>query len=174
MLMRLPNPSSLDNLWRTCVDIFICSLKYGRNVLEVERRLHHSNLWDHPVKPHLLIQPFHALSPSSVESSSVLPFLVFTSAVGLGYAHLDHQLLSMSETIEHRLLRSRKAKVGYLPEFPFHPRPSQTLPSVWTNAPGLLSLSVLRVRVATFNFFFNVSRFISLIVVVPYSVAMFR
>ena len=121
------------------------SLKYGRNVLQVEKHIHHNHVWEHTAKPQLLIQPLSALSSPSVTSSSVLSQFVFTSTIGTGYAHLDHRLHSMTETIEHRILRSRKARNVEVPEIPFNVRPIQTISGVWTNMPHLLSLSTLKV-----------------------------
>ncbi len=120
-------------------------MKYGRHVLEVEKQLHHNHIWQHTTKPHLLIQPLHALSSPSVASSNALSSFVFTTAIGTGYAHLDHRLHSMTETIEHRILRSRKARSVEVPEIPFNVRPTQTVAGVWTNMPHLLSLSTLKV-----------------------------
>ena len=115
--------------------MFPISLKYGRDVLFTESILYHNNLWGNPIKNKLLIRPMAALSAASVRSSDVLSRLVFTSAVGSGYAHLDQQLFSMPETVEHRVLRSRKSKLGVLPEFPFLQRPPETLDNVWTSIP---------------------------------------
>lgn len=121
------------------------SLKYGRTVLELEKTLYHNKLWNHPTKPHLLIQPLSTLSVASVAFSNVLQSLVFTSNVGTGYAHLDHRLHSMPETIEHRILRCRKVRNKEESEILFKTRPAQTIRGVWTNMPSLLSLSTLRV-----------------------------
>ena len=112
----------------------------------MERNLHHRQLWEQPLQPHLLIRPLDALSPAAVASSDVLPSLVFTSVLVPGYAHVDHELHSMSETIEHRILRSRKSKSAEVGEFHFTPRPVQTLPCVWTAMPQLFSLSTLKVK----------------------------
>jgi hypothetical protein len=121
------------------------SLKYGRIVLESEAIQLHNRIWNDEVKPHLLIQPLNVLSSASLKSSNILSSFVFTTAIGTGYAHLDHQLYNMPETIEHRILRSRKTKNGVAPEFPFVSRSTQTLKCLWTNMPNLLSLSVLKV-----------------------------
>ena len=84
-------------------------------------------------------------SAASVESSSGLRGLVFTRAIGTGYAHLDHQLHSTVETIEHRILRSRKSKTPDLPEFPFQSRPVQVISNQWTDVPPVFCLSPLKV-----------------------------
>ncbi len=120
----------------------------------MESNLHHQYLWSDSLKPNLLIRPLNALSHASVATSNVLPSFVFTSAVGYGYAHLDHELHSMSETIEHRILRSRKYKSIEVLEFPFTPRPVKTISCVWTTMPRLLSLSTLKVRQCLFLFNF--------------------
>lgn len=132
------------------------SLKYGRYVLGQQQDLHHNHIWGHAVKPHLLIQPLAALSSASVASSNTLPSFILTSPIATGYAHLDHRLHSMAETIEHRILRSQKARIVDLPEFPFTTRPVQTLTDVWTNMPHLLSLSTLKVR----KIFFEMSQIV--------------
>ena len=125
--------------------LFLSSLKYGCEVLALERNLHHNSTWEHSMKPHLLIQPFDKLSHSSLASSNILASMVFTSPIGSGYAHLDHELQSMPETIEHRILRSRKAKTPDAPEFIFKSHPSKILPTIWTNFPKLLIQSVIKV-----------------------------
>lgn len=118
---------------------------YGRNVLALERKIHHNWTWGHSVKPHLLIKCLDTLSHPSLTSSSILAAMVFTSPIGSGYAHLDHQLQSMPETIEHKILRSRKAKTSDVPELIFKSRPTQTLSTVWTNVPQLLIHSMIKV-----------------------------
>lgn len=140
------------NFWNStdCCQLFtfiqnFYSLKHGRTVLECEAIQLHNQIWKDGVKPHLLIQPFNALSSASVKSSNILSSFVFTTAIGTGYAHLDHRLSNMPETIEHRILRSRKAKSAGASEFPFVSRPTQTLKCLWTNMPNLLSLPILKV-----------------------------
>ncbi|XP_046447627.1 chromatin-remodeling ATPase INO80-like [Daphnia pulex] len=123
----------------------LSSLKYGRTVLECEAIQLHNQIWKDGVKPHLLIQPLNALSSASVKSSNILSSFVFTTSIGTGYAHLDHRLSNMPETIEHRILRNRKAKTAGASEFPFVSRPTQTLKCLWTNMPNLLSLPILKV-----------------------------
>jgi len=58
---------------------------------------------------------------------------------------LDHQLHSTVETIEHRILRSRKSKTPDLPEFPFQSRPVQVISNQWTDMPPVFCLSALKV-----------------------------
>ncbi|KZS13079.1 DNA helicase INO80 [Daphnia magna] len=123
----------------------LSSLKYGYNVLAIEENLHHNHIWKDGGKPHLFIQPLFALSSPSVKSSNILSSFVFTSAVGTGYAHLDHVLYSMPETMEHRILRGRKAKNIGAAEFSFTARPARTLKCLWTDMPNILSLPVLKV-----------------------------
>jgi len=130
-------------------------LKYGCIVLKCEAIHLFKRIWQTGVNPHLHIQPLNVLSSASVKSSNILSSLVFTSAIGTGYAHLDHGLYNMTETIEHRILRSRKTKTGGVPEFSFVSRPPQTLKCLWTNMPNLLSLSILKV------FTFLLSKFVS-------------
>ncbi|XP_057370086.1 chromatin-remodeling ATPase INO80-like [Daphnia carinata] len=124
----------------------LSSLKYDYDVLAIEENLHHNHIWKDEGKPHLFVQPLFALSSPSVKSSSILSSFVFTSAVGTGYAHLDHVLHSMPETMEHRILRSRKAKNIGAAEFSFTARPTRTLKCLWTDMPQVLSLPVLKVN----------------------------
>lgn len=121
------------------------SVKYGCDVPAMEENLHYNDVWKNGGKPHLFIQPLFALSAPSVKSSNILSSFVFTSAVGAGYAHLDHELHNMPETVEHRILRGRKAKDIGATEFPFTARPAQTVKCLWTDMPHLLCLSILRV-----------------------------
>merc|ERR1740128_246553 len=107
--------------------------------------LHHTQLWQHPVKKTLLIQPYSTLSAPSIASSTTLKPLIFTSTTGSGYAHLDHILVSVPETIEHRILRSRKSGRSQPEEFPFTARPAQTLHSLWTNMPRMVYLPTIKV-----------------------------
>jgi len=130
-------------------------LKYARGVLALERKIHHNWTWGHSAKPHLLITCLDTLSHPSLASSSILASMVFTSPIGSGYAHLDHQLQSMPETIEHKILRSRKAKATDVPELIFKSRPTQTLSNNWTNVPQLLIHSMIKVLTEFLAFVFS-------------------
>ena len=61
----------------------------------------------------LLLSPELQLSVPSIESSTILRHLVFTSVASSSgnttYTHTRHVHHSMPETVEHRILRSRKA-----------------------------------------------------------------
>lgn len=127
-------------------------MKYGRHVLALEQKLHHDWTWGYSTKPNILINCLDALSHPSLASSNVLASMVFTSPIGSGYAHLDHQLQSMPETIEHKILRSRKAKTSALPELSFKSRPTQNLSNIWTNVPQLLIHSMIKVLDSTLFF----------------------
>lgn len=116
-----------------------------RSSLVLERNIHHSCLWHISNNVNLLIRPLNHLSPASISSSYILPSLVFTSCIGTGYAHLDHRLFSTPETIEHRILRSRKSSTTDIPEFPFKTRPTQTLTGLWTSIPQLVLFPTLKV-----------------------------
>ncbi|KAI9565028.1 hypothetical protein GHT06_008772 [Daphnia sinensis] len=136
------SPSDLFSLMNNGV---LSSLKYSYDDVAIEENLHHNHIWKDEGKPHLFIQPFFALSSPSVKSSNILSSFVFTSAVGTGYAYLDHVLHSMPETMEHRILRGRKAKSIGAAEYSFTSRPARTLKCLWTDMPHLLSLPVLKV-----------------------------
>jgi DNA helicase INO80 len=60
-----------------------------------------------------LLSAQHQLSAPSIASSTVLKHLVFASVTSYGgnttYTHTRHIYHSMPETVEHRILRSRKA-----------------------------------------------------------------
>lgn len=60
-----------------------------------------------------LLSSEHQLSVPSIESSTTLRHLVFTSVTSSSgnttYTHTRHVHHSMPETVEHRILRSRKA-----------------------------------------------------------------
>jgi hypothetical protein len=61
----------------------------------------------------LLLSAQHQLSAPSIASSTVLKHLLFTSVTSYGgnttYTHTRHIYHSIPETVEHRILRSRKA-----------------------------------------------------------------
>ena len=140
----------------------VASLAYGRRLADEELSLHHDYTWQQPAKNRMLIIGPASPSGSSsfsfssgisfatVSSSRVLRSMVFTRAVGTGYAHLQHSLHSTPETIEHRLLRGRKSKMrADLPEFPHVSRPLQILDDVWTEMPAVFSLPVTKVSHST-------------------------
>ncbi|GLG99211.1 Chromatin-remodeling ATPase INO80 [Gryllus bimaculatus] len=59
----------------------------------------------------LLVSASGALSPAAVQTSTVLAQLIFTAVSSRHntiYSHLDHVIHAMAETVEHRILRSRK------------------------------------------------------------------
>lgn len=104
------------------------------------------------VKKTLLIQPYSTLSASSIASSTSLTPLVFTSMTESGYAHLDHLLVSVPESIEHRILRSRKSGKSQPEEFPFTARPAHTLHSLWTSMPQMMYLPTIKVIECSLRF----------------------
>jgi len=83
--------------------------------------IHHRHRWWHddhysyiPASRNLfLLSPEQQLSVPSIESSTILRHLVFTSVTSSSgnttYTHTRHVHHSMPETVEHRILRSRKA-----------------------------------------------------------------
>ena len=103
------------------------------------------------MKTTLLIQPHSTLSAPSISSSTALTPLVFTSMAGSGYAHLDHHLVSVPESIEHRILRSRKSGKSQPEEFPFTARPVHILHSLWTSMPQMMYLSTIKVIQFTYS-----------------------
>ena len=126
-------------------------LENVRQVLDENSILHHTHFWGHPVRNKLLIEPCSTLSAPSMACSAVLRPLVFTSTTESGYAHLDHRLLSTPESIEHRILRSRKSgkatnqSLSSCAEFPFVSRPPLVLHNLWTNMPRLMCLPITKV-----------------------------
>ncbi|XP_063241370.1 chromatin-remodeling ATPase INO80-like isoform X2 [Bacillus rossius redtenbacheri] len=77
---------------------------------EAAARLHHRLHWWAPGGAvSFLLAPGEATSPPGVRASAVLPRLVFTARVGCSFhAHATHILHCTPETVEHRILRSRK------------------------------------------------------------------
>lgn len=83
--------------------------------------IHHRHRWwrddrysSVPASRNLFVlSPEHQLSVPSIESSTILKHLVFTSVTSSSgnttYTHTRHIHHSMPETVEHRILRSRKA-----------------------------------------------------------------
>ena len=83
--------------------------------------IHHRHRWWHDdhyrcvsaSRNLFLLSPEHQLSVPSIESSTILRHLVFTSVTSSSgnttYTHTRHVHHSMPETVEHRILRSRKA-----------------------------------------------------------------
>lgn len=83
--------------------------------------IHHRHRWWHDdqricvsaSRNLFLLSPEHQLSVPSIESSTILRHLVFTSRTSSSgnttYTHTRHVHHSMPETVEHRILRSRKA-----------------------------------------------------------------
>lgn len=118
---------------------------YAQDIQKNEEKAYHSHFWEYPGEISLLIRPFDVLSAPSVASSSTLQSLVFTSNAGSGYAHLDHHLYSTPESIEHRQMRARKAKLDQLEEFSFVGRSAQELSAVWTEMPRYLYSSAIKV-----------------------------
>lgn len=136
---------SPDELFRLMNDGLLARLHNVRKVMDDNHILHHTHLWHQPVKTTLLIQPYSTLSAPSISSSTALTPLVFTSMAGSGYAHLDHHLVSVPESIEHRILRSRKSGKSQPEEFPFTARPVHILHSLWTSMPQMMYLSTIKV-----------------------------
>jgi hypothetical protein len=83
--------------------------------------IHHRHRWWHDdhyssvsaSRNLFMLSPEHQLSVTSIESSTILRHLVFTSVTSSSgnttYTHTCHVHHSMPETVEHRILRSRKA-----------------------------------------------------------------
>ncbi|XP_069680112.1 chromatin-remodeling ATPase INO80 [Periplaneta americana] len=89
--------------------------------------VHHRHTWHRencaPSSRHqFLLSPEHNLSVPNIASSTTLKNLVFTTTSSYGgntvYTHTCHVHHSMPETVEHRILRSRKAAASALVNSP--------------------------------------------------------
>ncbi|KAJ9576387.1 hypothetical protein L9F63_006743, partial [Diploptera punctata] len=127
-----------------------------------ESLIHYRRIWwrgedynlDLPTHSRLLISPEHSLSAASIGTSPLLKQLVFTFSTSCAgnttYTHTRHIHHSMQETMEHRLLRSRRAAAPYsfpiLPEFPHMPRAPRVLECEPTDIPAFLYYTCPRVQ----------------------------
>lgn len=104
-----------------CSSFVFDRLLHLANRLKSGSLIHHRHRWWHDdcyscvsaSRNLFLLSPEHQMSVPSIESSTILRPLVFTSVTSSGgnttYTHTRHVHHSMPETVEHRILRSRKA-----------------------------------------------------------------
>ncbi|CAA9994482.1 unnamed protein product [Nesidiocoris tenuis] len=91
--------------------------------------------------------------------------LQFTSATGRVYTHTSVNIHSIPETLEHRILRSRKVAISagpepfqLLPEFPHVPRKPKVFECVPVELPRFLNSSILKVEVCKSKDMYSHSR----------------
>lgn len=85
------------------------NIRYLRNTWDVRaRRLPYSRRFPDK-KDYLLVDS--SLCPPSIASSQVLSDLVFTSSTSSVYTFSDHVIHHIPETMNHRIMRSKKARI---------------------------------------------------------------
>ncbi|XP_071454917.1 chromatin-remodeling ATPase INO80 [Hetaerina americana] len=112
--------ASPEELWLLALGGVFHRWKHARQLEKLSHVRHHRWVWQESrdsasLGPSGLIVNFdkwHTPANCGNDPGSIWHNLLFTSSMGTIYTHVDHKLVSMPETLEHRMMRSWKKSLS--------------------------------------------------------------